>query len=62
MFERLHLQRHQALSYLQLRLFLYHTDHRILYDKAGRGHLSEEIAHAEAAQSRLITEKENEHE
>jgi hypothetical protein len=38
------MQPHQALSYLQLRLFLYYTGDRILYDQAGRGRAFREIA------------------
>ena len=43
---RRHLQRYPALYFhqYQVRLFLYHADHRILYDEAGRGRASREIA------------------
>jgi hypothetical protein len=43
---RRHMQPHPALSYLQLRLFFHHTDHRILYDEAGRGRAFTQIAMA----------------
>ena len=55
-----YLQRYSALyfQHFQVRLFLYYTSHRILYDEAGRGRAFKEIATGKA-RMRRITEKEN---
>jgi hypothetical protein len=42
-----------------MRLFLYHTDHRVLYDEAGRGRAFTQIATGKGCMRR-IAEKESE--
>lgn len=53
---RWYLQRHAALSYFQLRMFLYHPDHRILYDEACRGRAGGEITTGNGAAWGVVLE------